>query len=104
MKYSNRFALRGAVAASVVLVAACGSTGVATSAGTSQHAASSSAATQQSSAAATPGPSLASACTLTLRERHRQRSVRPPMWEQRVVTADKLPRAGCELNNRGEMR
>jgi hypothetical protein len=64
MMPANRLALSGAFAVSVLTAAACASTSGATSAGTPQQPASSSASPQQSPAAATPGASLASACTL----------------------------------------
>jgi hypothetical protein len=64
MVRTNRLVLSGAFAASILMVAACGSTSAATSTGRAQQPASSSASTQQSSAAATPGASLAGACTL----------------------------------------
>jgi hypothetical protein len=64
MSHAYRFAWSGAFGASILLVAACGSTNATPPAGTSQRATSSSGVTQISSAAATAAASLASACSL----------------------------------------
>jgi hypothetical protein len=64
MSHAYRFAWSGPLAASPLMVAACGSANDTTSAGTSQRAAASSASTQTSSSASTPGTSVANACSL----------------------------------------
>jgi hypothetical protein len=66
MHRTYRVVSSGALAASALVVAACGAANVTTPAGTSQPAASSSSSTQTSSAASTPSTStsLADACSL----------------------------------------
>jgi hypothetical protein len=64
MSHAYRLVWSGALAASAVMVAACGSTNGTPPAGTSHAAASSSGSIQTSAPASTPGASLADACSL----------------------------------------
>jgi uncharacterized protein DUF3558 len=64
MIHANRLACCGALAASVLMLAACGSGGITPSAGTSQPAASSGASAPTSSSAATPATASGDACSL----------------------------------------
>jgi hypothetical protein len=64
MLHANRFACTGVLAASALMAAACGSANDPAPGGPSHPASSSSASTQTSSPAATPGNSVADACSL----------------------------------------